>query len=59
MSDMKGKLDDTSQQMSDLTTAKVKLETENVEITRQLEEAESELGGLTKAKVQLQVSVTD
>ena len=57
LDDMKARVDESGRTVVELTHAKAKLESENSEITRQLEEAESEVSALAKAKAQLAVCV--
>jgi chromosome segregation ATPase len=54
LSDANAKLDESSRNINELSSAKSKNQTEAADLGRQLEEAESQLSQLTKAKQALQ-----
>lgn len=53
MTEVQAKLDEANRTISDFDAAKKKLAVENAEVLRQLEEAENQIGQLSKLKLSL------
>ena len=59
LSEMTSKLDETNRTLGDFDAAKKKLAAENAELSRQLEDAESQVAQLTKLKTSLQTQLEE
>ena len=59
VSDLQGKLDEANRQMSDLGNVNSRNQRENTEFQKTLEDAESQINQLTRAKQQLQTQLDE
>lgn len=59
MNDVQAKLDEANRTLNDFDAGKKKLAVENADLLRQLEEAESQIGQLSKLKLSLTNQLDD
>lgn len=59
LGELRGKLDESNRSLGDFDATKKRLTVENQELTRQLEEAESQVSQLSKLKMSLSTQLED